>query len=389
MTNWFVEFPVLGYLFVAVLITQVAYFVIFMRFSFKSQATIKQAATPPISVIVCGRNEAENFKTLIPELVAQDYPNFEVIAVNDQSIDDSQDVLEALAATYPNLKIVQVKENDRFFNGKKFGLTLGIKAAKNDFMVFTDADCRPASQQWLSGMASGFSNGKTLVLGFGAYNKSWNPLNLLIRFETAQTALQYFAWALAGMPYMGVGRNMAYHRDLFYQTKGFVRHMHLAFGDDDLFVNDAATPTNTAIVFDKTAHTLSQPQTDFKAWFFQKRRHLAAGPHYKRKHNLVLGLFGFTTLLFYVMALLAFLLFPHLWITWLVILGIRILVQYAVYIGTLKKLGGLELLLFLPLLELGWVLMTFAQHASNKIYGPPQRWKFRPFKKDQNLLETT
>jgi glycosyltransferase involved in cell wall biosynthesis len=389
MINWFSELPLLGYLFAAVILAQVVYFVIFMRFAFKKKSTPKQQPLPAISIIVCGRNEAANFAELIPQLMQQDYHDFEVIAVNDQSIDDSNEVLEKLGKQYPKLRIVEVQENDRFFNGKKFGLTLGIKAAKNDFLLFTDADCRPVSNQWVKTMAAGFLNGKSLVLGFGTYTRSWNPLNMLIRFETVQTGIQYFAWALAGMPYMGVGRNLAYHRKLFYEAKGFVRHMHLAFGDDDLFVNDAATATNTAIVFEKDSHTVSQPHTDFKGWFFQKRRHLAAGPHYKKKHNLLLGLFGLTTMLFYFSLALGFILYPQHWIFFAVGGGLRLIIQYAVYIGALRKLGNLDLLLLLPLLELGWVLMTFAQHTANKIYGPPKRWKFRPFKKEQTLLETT
>lgn len=387
--HWFVALPLIGYLFLAVVIAQVVYFVIFMRFAFKEKPVAKKQPLPAISIIICGRNEAANFAELIPQIMLQDYHDFEVVAVNDQSIDNSQDVLEHLALLYPKLRIVQVQENDRFFNGKKFGLTLGIKAAKNNFLLFTDADCRPASHHWIKEMAAGFLNGKSLVLGYGAYTRSWHPLNMLIRFETAQTGLQYFAWALAGMPYMGVGRNLAYHRDLFYEAKGFVRHMHLAFGDDDLFVNDAANAQNTAIVYAKDSHTVSQPHTDFKGWFFQKRRHLAAGPHYKKKHNLALGLFGISTLLFYVLLLLGFALFPMQWLFWTILGGVRLLVQYAVYIGTFRKLGNLDLLFFLPLLELGWVLMTFAQHTANKIYGPPKRWKFRPFKKEQTLLETT
>jgi glycosyltransferase involved in cell wall biosynthesis len=366
------------YLLAAVAFIQLIYFVVFLRFAFKKKV-IKKHQGPPVSVVVCGRNEAQNFEALIPLLMEQDYHEFEVVAVNDQSIDNSQDVLEALETKYPKLRIVKVEENDRFFNGKKFGLTLGIKAAKYDYLLFTDADCRPFSNKWIATMASAFTQRKKIVLGFGAYNRSWNPLNLLIRFETLQTAIQYFSWSLSGMPYMGVGRNLGYTRDLFYQTKGFVKHMHLSYGDDDLFVNEAANSTNTAIVFERDGHTTSLPHTDFKAWFFQKRRHLAAGRYYKKKHSAILGLYGASTMLFYLVFTLVLVIFPGQLVETLIIGGVRWLFQYLVFGWSIRKLGGWELLLFLPILELFWLICTVAQQLSNLISGPPKRWKYKPF----------
>ncbi|MCH8555570.1 MAG: glycosyltransferase [Schleiferiaceae bacterium] len=359
---------------------QLLYHFVFMGFAFKKVKTTPPKATHPVSVVVCGRNEAANFSEIIPQLMEQTYPNFEVVAVNDQSIDTSEKVLEQLKYQYGDrLKVVNVQENDRFFNGKKFGLTLGIKAASHEHLIFTDADCRPATANWLQWMASGFGSHKPLVLGFGAYNRTRSFLNMIIRFETMQTAIQYFSWANVGLPYMGVGRNLGYHRKLFYEAKGFVKHMHLPYGDDDLFVNQVAHSKNTNIVFHKDSHTLSEPQENFKNWFFQKRRHLAAGKFYKKQHTFLLGCYAMTTLGFYAVLACGLVLSPQFWQELLVLAGLRYVFSYLVMALSGRHLGGYDLLLLLPVLELSLLVMTAAQHIANWLNGPPKRWKYKPY----------
>lgn len=328
----------------------------------------------PISVVVCGRNEEENFKKNLPKLLEQDYPDFEVVAVNDQSYDNSKEVLEALQDQYPHLRIVDVKENDRFWQGKKFGLTLGIKAALHEHMLFTDADCEPARNTWLGEMASGFhKKNKELILGYGAYRKLPGVLNMLIRFETLLAGIQYLSWAKWGLPYMGVGRNLGYTKELFFAHRGFVPHMHIPMGDDDLFVNAAAKGKNTNVVYTKESFTLSEPETKFAKWFEQKRRHLATSGSYKFGHKFMLGLFGVSTVLFYAsIPVIAFLPDLPLWI-WYGI-GARFLVQYLVFIFSAKKTADWDVLLLLPFLELFLLinqLLILLANRFNKNYS----WK--------------
>jgi hypothetical protein len=204
-----------------------------------------------------------------------------------------------------------------------------------------------------------------------------------------QTGIQYFSWANLGMPYMGVGRNLAYHRKLFYEAKGFVRHMHLSFGDDDLFVNQTANSNNTQIVFHKESHTLSAPQVNFKNWFFQKRRHLAAGKHYKKAHSALLGFFGLTTLLFYLLGILALLFVPSSWQEISILLGSRFFISYLVFALSGRHLGGYDLLLLLPVLEFSLLVMSAAQHFSNLFNGPPQRWKYKPYQSTDGGVTTS
>ena len=335
------------------------YYFVFMRFALAHRKDRKQAEFP-VSVIVVGRNEAENFKRNLPELCRQNYSNFEVVAVNDQSLDDSKDVIEELQKEFPNLKLVDVAINERFWLGKKYGLTLGIKAANHDYLLLIDADCIPGSLNWISEMVSSFSNSETLILGYGKYELQNSLVNFFIQFETVHTAIQYFSWALLGMPYMGVGRNMAYNRQLFFDKKGFVSHMHIPSGDDDMFVQEAGTGKNTAVVFHKESHTVSEPKQTFGEWIKQKRRHYKTSKFYKPGHKFVLGLYGVMQPLFYVFLTLA-LLFTPFWKETLIIAGVKLFLQYLVFIFSIMKLGSYRILLVLPLLEIiTWIIQLYA-----------------------------
>jgi len=360
--------------FIPLAIQVLYYTIIFSRFAFTKAVSKSGNAQPPISVIVCGRNEEENFKANLPQLFLQNYPVFEVVAVNDQSIDNSKDVLEDFQKIHANLKLVDVKENDRFWRGKKFGLTLGIKAASYDHMLFIDADCIPASKNWIAEMASGFSsNTKEIVLGFGAYQKKRSLLNMLIRYETLHTAIQYFSFAMMRMPYMGVGRNLAYKRELFYAHKGFVPHMHIPMGDDDLFVNTAATTKNTSVVFTKDSFTVSIPETHFADWFVQKRRHLASSTRYKGVHKFLLGAYGATQIMFFLSLIGLIIYWPVPAWVWYV-LGGKLVLQYLIFIFSAKKTGDWDVLLLLPFLELFLVVNQLFILMANRV-NKGYRWK--------------
>ncbi|MEZ5069799.1 MAG: glycosyltransferase [Bacteroidales bacterium] len=262
---------------------------IFSRFP-AHRPTPRPASPEGVSVIVCARNEARNLERFLPLILRQDHPNFEVVVVNDASADDTDEVLAALARQDSRLRFTTVPDNGKFTRGKKLALTLGLKSARNERIVLTDADCYPAGDSWLSGISAGLGPDVKLVLGYGRYEKRKGILNLLIRYETVFTALQYFAWALRGKPTMGVGRNLAYMKSLFFENKGFASHYHLASGDDDLFVNEVANRKNTRVEFHPDHHTWSLPKTSLRGWIKQKQRHLTAGRKYKRGSRWRIGL---------------------------------------------------------------------------------------------------
>jgi cellulose synthase/poly-beta-1,6-N-acetylglucosamine synthase-like glycosyltransferase len=241
-----------------------------------------QTNLPPLSVVICARNEAENLSRFLPEVLKQDYPSFEVVVVNDCSEDNTFDVLGSLMKQYPHLKVSMIQKDPGFTHTKKLAMLIGIKAAKNDLLVFTDADCKPASANWLREVAAAAAMDKSdIIIGYGAYFPEPGLLNKYIRYETMFTALQYFGMAMAKKPYMGVGRNLAYRRSFFFENGGFGPHNHIMSGDDDLFVNRTSTPDNCSLMLSHESFTQSVACKTPLEWVKQKRRHLSAAAYYR------------------------------------------------------------------------------------------------------------
>ncbi len=275
------------------------YWVWFSRIAFYKDRPPADFDFPPVSVVICARNEYRNLEKNLPLILEQNYENFEVVVVDDFSEDDSEILLQQLQGKYKYLKVIKLRENVNFFKGKKLALSVGIKSAKNEVLLLTDADCRPAGPKWIEAMVRNYQGNTRIVLGYGAYASRPGFLNKLIRFDTLFIAIQYFGFALAGKPYMGVGRNLSYHRSLFFKAKGFTSHYKVTSGDDDLFINQVATKNNTAIEISPESHTISIPKKTIEEWFRQKRRHLTTGRHYKKRHRFMLGFFHFSQVLFY------------------------------------------------------------------------------------------
>ncbi len=311
---------------------------------------------PPISVIICAKNESKNLKNNLPDFLNLDYPGaHEVIVVNDASEDDTELVLAQFKETHKHLYYTSIPYDKKFRHGKKLALTIGIKAAKNNHLVFTDADCIPASKDWLKHMAAGFNEGKDILLGFGAYKKQKGLLNYWIRFDTITIAIQYLSFALRGVPYMGVGRNMAYTKDLFYKHQGFKKHQHILSGDDDLFIRDAATKTNVGIVTHPESFTYSLPPQSFKEWRRQKSRHLTTSPHYKSEIKYLIGIEVLSRQLFWGLSLIS-IFFSTFALMVLVLIFLKLVLQLLVLYNLSKKFnqrditfGGILFDFILPL----------------------------------------
>lgn len=369
---------VLLYTFIGFVCIQAFYYLgIFGSFAFLNTKKAKSTVPPkqvPVSLIICAKNEAENLRAHLPSYINQKYPTFEIILINDTSFDDTLEVMEAYAERYPNIRIVNVAENETFWGMKKYALTLGIKVTKYDHLVFTDADCKPASEYWLAEMAGCFTADKTLIIGYGAYTKVKNSLvNALIRFETIFSAMQYLSMAVKGNAYMGVGRNLAYHKSEFLTHNGFANHMHIRSGDDDLFVNEVATKTNTAVCFAKDAFTYSPAEKSFKGWFNQKRRHISTAKYYKASHKLLLGVFYLSQFFFWVLAITLLCTFykPELVAS---LIAFRFLMVYIIFGYTAAKLNGSRLIWLFPFYEAFLICFQLCIFIINTI-SKPARWK--------------
>ncbi|HHB77787.1 MAG TPA: glycosyltransferase [Saprospiraceae bacterium] len=249
----------------------------------------------PVSVIICAKNEAANLRKYLPSILSQDYPKYEVIVVNDHSADDSMAVLSKMSDQYSYLRIIDLSEKNADYIGKKMALSTGIAQATHEWLLLTDADCQPVSNQWIREMmATTIHKDKEIGLGYSPYIYEKGLLNAFVRYETLLTAFQYINMALIKQPYMGVGRNLLYRKDLFYQAGGFESHLEVASGDDDLFISEVATGNNTFIVDTPDAVVYSEPKKTWSSWLAQKRRHLSTGKHYRPKIQILLGLFSIT-----------------------------------------------------------------------------------------------
>ena len=366
---------VLFCIFASAVAVQLFYYLFFYLSVYLKEPYDTKNSKQPVSVIICARNEAENLKNFLPSVLEQDYPDFEVIVVNDCSEDNSYEILGKFLKKYPNLRISTVNKDPKFSHNKKFAQFIGIKSAKNEILLFTDADCRPESNKWLEGMTSHFEEKVDFVLGYGGYISEKGLLNKYIRYDSVTIAMQYLGMAIRGVPYMGVGRNMSYRRSVFFRNKGFGSHNHIVSGDDDLLVNTLATGENTHIEFSQETHTRSVPSSSVNEWITQKKRHLTTAPFYKPRDKFLLITEPFTRVLFY-SSLIILLSFLFLWQWVLSVFVIRLITQIIVFTLVHKKLNEPGLLAYLLIFDIFSPLINGIIFLSNnRIISGKNRWK--------------
>lgn len=340
---------------------------------FKKSEASSFVFNSPVSVVICARNELKNLRSFLPSVLDQDYPNYQVVVVNDCSWDESSKYLEEMEDAFPHLKVITLKEQEKYKHGKKFALTLGIKGAAHEHLLLTDADCKPASKQWIRSMVQGFSNGKEMVISYGAYNNEPGVLSKWIRFDTAINAMLYLSRALKGKAYMGVGRNLAYTKSLFFKNKGFAKHYHIMSGDDDLFVNEASNSSNTSVILNQDAFTYSKPKSTLYTWIWQKKRHMSTGKYYKGSDRGFIGGYFFSLFLFWFSVILAFI----LKLNWMLIVGmiaIRLMTQMIICWKGFKALGEKDLMFFLPAFDI-ITAFSYPLLAVSNLFIKTKSWK--------------
>ena len=283
-----------------VVLLQVLYYVaLFFKLSFHKQET-PEPQNVPISIVITAKNDAHLLIKTLPEFLNQDYPLFEVVVVSDNSNDETSQLVLDFQNRYSNLKLVHLESSVTNIKGKKFPLSLGIKAANYEHVLLTDADCLPASNQWVKLMARHFNETTKIVLGFSKIHRKTGLMNTLIRFDRFHQAIQYFSYCLAKIPFMGVGQNLAYTKTIFFINKGFASQNHLRFGDDDLFINRVATGRNCAIEYEKAAHTISRYGAIFSHWLLLKTFRIKTRKLYTKKERFLLNFYRFLMTFFYI-----------------------------------------------------------------------------------------
>jgi len=356
----------------ALVIQLIYYWALYSRLAFY-RPPVPDPEEKPVSVVICARNEYQNLIDNLPLILDQDYPEFEVVVVNDSSDDDTLELLTSMSKKYPRLHIFDLERNLNFFSGKKFPLSLGIKAAKYDLVLLTDADCKPESKDWIRNMNSRYGKDIEIVLGYGPYKKKASLLNTLIRYDTFISGMQYFSYALAGMPYMGVGRNLMYGRQLFYRSKGFISHYRLPSGDDDLFINAVATAKNTTIEIHPDSHVSSRAKSSWPQWLYQKKRHYTTAKYYRPKFKFLLSLNYLTKLMVY--ALFPVLLIMNYNLYWVLgAFGFFFLNHLVILQLCANKLHERDLAWLSPLMEVILLVTSPLLYFTNLLV-KPDRWK--------------
>ncbi|RQO30662.1 hypothetical protein DBR32_07985 [Taibaiella sp. KBW10] len=306
------------YAFLCVVLLQYLFGFIYQYKPEKPLICPEDADLPKVSVLICGKNEAANFKKHLPKILGQHYPAtaFEVLVVDDGSTDATQQVLQELQQQYPQLRIHSLKEaEEKKFPGKKNALYKGLQHCTYPIVLLTDADCVPASSDWIRIMAGHYQQAKNknpeqayFVLAYGAYQQVPGLLNKFIRWETVHTFQQYSSWAKLGLPYMGVGRNLLYEREAVLRTLDNDEDFAQKFkqtpsGDDDLIVAYLAHKENTLVVSQPEAKTVSEVHTSWAAWWKQKTRHVSSGKYYPEKIKTALGLYALSAFLYWITGL--------------------------------------------------------------------------------------
>jgi cellulose synthase/poly-beta-1,6-N-acetylglucosamine synthase-like glycosyltransferase len=354
-------------------IVQIIYLLGYFRLSVTGKESKQEKKIHPVSVVICARNEEKNLMNNLPVIMDQRHPDFEVIVVNDSSWDDTGSILKAYSLRYSNLRVVSLDEEKQNMHGKKFALTLGIKAAKHDIVLLTDADCVPTSEDWITEMTCGMTDKKQIALGFSPYNKYPGWINRIIRFDTLMIAIQYLGFAKSGKPYMGVGRNLAYNKEVFFKVGGFKNHYSIASGDDDLFINQVANSTNTITITAPESQTISEPKKTWPDWFTQKRRHFTTSPFYKTEHKRMLAIWPLTFLMM-IAGFMGALVFQ----TGLLLVSTLVLLRYVVQIAILhkvsKRLAQSKDIVWLALpLEIHLYILNLGLYFTN-LMRKPQKW---------------
>ncbi|MCB0794567.1 MAG: glycosyltransferase [Flavobacteriales bacterium] len=329
----------------------------------------------PISIVICARNEAHHLQELIPLLMDQDHEELEVVVVNDRSQDDTAEVLEWMRPKFPRLRAVNIQADEKFNYGKKIALGVGVREARYDRVLVTDADCRPVGRDWVSLMASGFAKGRTIVLGHSPYRRSHGITDLLERYDGLSKAVLYVSAAKAGLPYMGVGRNLAYTKETFFQArgKGPRKHDQLMSGDDDLFINQVAKGRSTAVMVDPASFMETDGTPGLSMWFRRKRRHYTTARYYRFGHKIMLMVFPLARSVFW--ASLATLGLLGAWWEFILGLSVKLVLFLPVMLRAMYRLGA-DRSILLAALPLEWLFLVLDPiiYFSTMVM-KPRRWK--------------
>lgn len=362
---------VVFYIFIVCTAIQIGYYLIFSKILFLKKNELKNQNIP-ISVIIFVKNSAKNLPDFLPSIIDQNYSNFEIILIDNESSDETPEIIHSFIEKHSNIRLVSVENNETFWGNKKYALTLGIKAAKHEYLLFIEPTCKPVSEHWIMEMSQQFSEKKSIVLGYVSYEYQKTIVNFIIRFYHLIKAAQYLNFAKLGIPMMADGKNLAYQKKEFYKAKGFIYHIKQELGEDDLFIRDAANNINTAICIDKNSVTENLMPFSFFDWFHFQRKKMFLLKKFKTSHRFLIGLFSVSKFICYLFGIILLLFYSSEIV--LPLFVSYFLVQFIVIGLISKKLTEKNLIFFLPFLDISFLLIQISIFIANFVV-KPAHWK--------------
>lgn len=339
------------YVFIAIVVVQLFYYLgIFSSFSF-SKENENNPKRIPISVIVYARNQAEEVKRLLPNLVNQNYHDYELVLVDNASSDETLDIFKEYAQMFSNIRLCRVENNEAFWNNKKYAQTLAIKASKNEYLLFIDAEQNIDNEFWIISMASNFTFNKTIILGPSQFKKIKGFFNKMIRFDSVITQLHSFAWTNYGYPFSYFSKNIGYKKEEFYKVNGFITHMNNRLGEREFFINEASKSKNTTYTISKNAFVYLEPITKLNEWQTKKKEDEMVLSNLNKATRFKVRLFNTSQILFFLFAITLLILQTE-WIITTIIIGFRYLISWIVVGKSLSKFQQKDLIWMFPILEL-------------------------------------
>lgn len=292
---------------------------------------------PSVSVIIVAKDESENLAKCLPSILNQDYPDYEVIVVNDGSTDESEFLLKNLKREYPFLysTFSPYSDANETIQNKVLPLTIGIKAARKDILLFTEADSLPMTNQWVKSMVNSLAD-KDIVVGYSRFTEGEDFSNKTALFDNLIFTLQYMSMAIKNKPFAGLYKNLAYRKHLFFDNKGFSATLNYD-NAEEVFVNYIMTENNTAIALSQDSY-VSTELDNFSHWRKIKTAYSRAKFNFKGFTGGVFSLETLSRYLFYslTIASIVYSIISQLW----VYLGAAILlfiIRYIIQIVILNK----------------------------------------------------
>lgn len=283
------------------------YFAAPLRLKKKLNKGLKEQAKElkPVSVVICSKNEAEHLREFLPSILGQDYPTFEVIVVNDGSTDDSNIMLEELAQKHSNLKITFLPQKAKYMSRKKMCISIAIKAARYDHIVLTDADCKPDSKNWLTSIMQCYTPETEIVLGYTRFEKMSNFED----YDNLFFTMQYLGYAICGNPFKGTIRNMSYLKGTYTHAGGYTKYLNMETGEDDIFIQDTATPRNTKVAIAEGGSMTCAREINSKVYRLMKEQRLENYSRYKFGFRFSTFMQRLSMYLFYILSIACMALF--------------------------------------------------------------------------------